>query len=111
MPRDGFDICVTIHVKTILQLALLAKSARTRVSTTTKSDDQKEKIQEKDDSDLVNNQIRRQEAQHSPYQIKKTMEEKVNLSPNLDKDIKEIKLSKETLNKEVVGEEPEVIRL
>ena len=95
----------------MLQPALLAKLARTRVSTTTRSDGQKEGIQEEDDSDLVSNQIGRQEARHSPCQIKETTEEEVDLGPNLDEDIEEIRLSEETPDKEVVGEEPEVIRL
>ena len=111
MPRDGSDTRVTVRVKTMLQPALLAKSARTRVSTTTRSDGQKEGIQEEDDSDSVGNQIRRQEARHSPCQIKETTEKEVDLSLNLDKDIKEIRLSEETSDKEVVGKEPEVIRL
>ena len=59
----------------------------------------------------MNNQIEKQEARHSLYQIKETTEEKVDLGLNLDKDIKEIKLSEETPDKEVVSKEPEVIRL
>ena len=59
----------------------------------------------------MGNQIKKQEARQSPCQIKETTEEEIDLGPNLDKDIEEIRLSEETPDKEVVGKEPKIIRL